>query len=164
MIRIADMTNVWENVISHLEGLGYDRELQILPNLYEYIEKSSDMMAVKQDALDLSFEYGVEAGYGGYDKGYEAGLRAGREMMGEAELDEAYEQGKADAELRWYEKGYEDGVAAGYKDGKADGIEEGYERGHNEGFDAGYEEGFEEGHKIGRERGYAEGFDEGVCK
>lgn len=133
MIRIADMTNVWGNVISHLEGLGYDRELQILPNLYEYIEKSSDMMAVKQDALDLSFEYGVEAGYGGFARGYEVGFARGREMIGEAELDEAYEQGKEDAGHANYEKGYKDGVAWGYKDGKADGIEEGYERGYDEG-------------------------------
>jgi hypothetical protein len=45
-LRIADMTNVWENVISHLEGLGYDRDLQILPDLYDYIEETEGKIII----------------------------------------------------------------------------------------------------------------------
>jgi hypothetical protein len=44
-------------------------------------------------------------------------------MMGEAELDEAYDQGREDAGHANYVAGYEAGVAWGYKDGKADEAE-----------------------------------------
>ena len=58
MVRIADMTNVWENVISHLEGLGYDRKLQILPDLYDYIHDCCPgALVVIDTALDEAQEW-----------------------------------------------------------------------------------------------------------
>jgi hypothetical protein len=55
-LRIADMTNVWENVISHLESLGYERELQILPSLYDYIETDGKIFVVTETTLDVSHQ------------------------------------------------------------------------------------------------------------
>ena len=79
MIRITDLTNVWENVISHLESLGYDRKLQILPDLYDYIdERCPGLLVVSDTALDESFDHGAEKGFAeGYDQGYDIGYQYG---------------------------------------------------------------------------------------
>ena len=79
MIRITDLTNVWENVISHLESLGYDRKLQILPDLYDYIdERCPGSLVVSDTALDESFDHGAEKGFAeGYDQGYDIGYQYG---------------------------------------------------------------------------------------
>ena len=79
MIRITDMTNVWENVIQHLESLGYDRKLQILPDLYDYIyERCPGALVVGETALDESFDHGAEKGFAeGYDQGYDMGYQYG---------------------------------------------------------------------------------------
>ncbi len=100
MIRITDMTNVWENVISHLEGLGYDRKLQILPNLYDYIDGCCPgVLVVSEGALDEAYDQGKEdAGHANYDVGYEAGVAWG------------YKDGKADGIEEGYERGYDEGV------------------------------------------------------
>ena len=50
MVRIADLTNVWENVISHLEELGYDRKLQIIPDLCDYIDERCPGFYLRIDA------------------------------------------------------------------------------------------------------------------
>lgn len=79
MIRITDLTNVWENVISHLESLGYDRKLQILPDLYDYIdEQCPGALVVDETDLDKSFDHGAEKGFAeGYDQGYDMGYQYG---------------------------------------------------------------------------------------
>ena len=115
MVRIADLTNVWENVIQHLEGLGYDRKLQILPDLYDYIEdRCSGRLVVSETALEKEYELGKEDGfYDGKAKGYKLG----------------------------HEKGFEEGAENGY----GAGYEEGFEKGHEIGYERGYAEGFDEG-------------------
>jgi hypothetical protein len=81
MIRITDMTNVWETVISHLESLGYDRRLQILPNLYDYIDERCPAARVVSDtALDEAYDEGEEKGYDcGYAIGHDHGFSMGYE-------------------------------------------------------------------------------------
>ena len=88
-LRIADMTNVWENVVSHLETLGYDRDSQILPNLYDYIEAEGKIFVVTETTLDEAHQVGFDEGYQSaavnssqvYDEGfvfgYEEGMREG---------------------------------------------------------------------------------------
>jgi hypothetical protein len=102
IVRIADMTNVWENVISHLESLGYDRKLQILPDLYDYIdERCPGALVVSETATDEAYDHGFNEGfshgYTCYDKGYEAGVAWG------------YKDGKADGIEEGYERGYAEG-------------------------------------------------------
>jgi hypothetical protein len=103
MVRIADMTNVWENVIQHLEELGYDRKLQIVPNLCDYIdERCPGLLVVSETALDEAYDQGREdAGHANYDKGYEAGVAWG------------YKDGKMDGIEEGYERGYEEGFDEG---------------------------------------------------
>ena len=79
-LRIADMTNVWESVVSHLETLGYDRDSQILPYLYDYIEKSGKIFVVTETTLDEAHQVGFDEGFSeGYQSGYDEGFNAGYE-------------------------------------------------------------------------------------
>jgi hypothetical protein len=81
MVRIADLTNVWENVISHLEELGYDRKLQIIPDLCDYIdERCPGLLVVSDTALEEEYEHGKADGfYDGKAKGYKLGHEEGFE-------------------------------------------------------------------------------------
>jgi flagellar biosynthesis/type III secretory pathway protein FliH len=77
-LRIADMTNVWENVISHLESLGYARDSQILPNLYDYIEAEGKIFVVTETTLDEAHQVGFDEGFSeGYQSGEDAGFSSG---------------------------------------------------------------------------------------
>jgi flagellar biosynthesis/type III secretory pathway protein FliH len=92
-LRIADIDKVWENVISHLESLGYDRDTQLLPDLYDYIEKSGKIFVVTETTLDEAHQVGFDEGFSegyqsgtvnssqvydeGFDAGYEEGMREG---------------------------------------------------------------------------------------
>jgi hypothetical protein len=134
MVRIADMTNVWENVISHLEELGYDRKLQILPNLCDYIdERCPGLLVVSEVEFEEEYEHGKADGfYDGKAKGYELG----------------------------FGEGFEKGVEEGHKIGRDRGYEEGFDVGAKKGFTEGHDQGYD----LGYRSGYEEGFDYGVCK
>jgi len=127
MIRIADMTNVWENVISHLEGLGYDRELQILPNLRDYIdERCAGLLVVSEAEFEEEYDQGKADGFyegkaEGFNAGYEEGFEKGLEIGGERGSAEDFDKGA--------------------KKGFAEGYQLGYGMGHDEGFNKGFDYG-----------------------